>query len=238
MRGSSSSPYLFGILHVDAEALHEALVAQVVDGRLVGGEVEEHDRGVRGLVAQRPLRPTRRSAYRPCGCRWRRSRRPHPSDRAACRARSPSGRRRAPSGWSARSPWSRSARWRSPWRPPRSGSRCSATWPSLSPSNLPAQAISVRCPSSLAFASAPSRILTKNGLVSVLVIRPTMSAASAEVPANALSARPATAAFRNFRFLMISSRWNTWNPVARHPGKSAATLLLPVVRRLEGNTSQ
>ncbi len=51
-----------------------------------------------------------------------------------------------------------------------------ATWPSLSPSNLPAAVIRVT-PSSLALASAPSRILTKNGLVSVLVIRPTVSAA-------------------------------------------------------------
>ena len=63
--GSSSSPYLVGVLHVDAEACHEALVAQIVDGRLVGGEVEEDDLGVLGLVAERRLAPTGRSARRP-----------------------------------------------------------------------------------------------------------------------------------------------------------------------------
>ena len=52
-----------------------------------------------------------------------------------------------------------------------------ATWPSLSPSNLPAQAISLT-PSSLALASAPSRILTKKGLVFVLVIRPMIVSAA------------------------------------------------------------
>ena len=49
-----------------------------------------------------------------------------------------------------------------------------ATWDSLSPSYLPAKLCSLT-PSSLALASAPSFILTKNGLVSVLVIRPTIA---------------------------------------------------------------
>jgi hypothetical protein len=47
-----------------------------------------------------------------------------------------------------------------------------ATWLSLSPSFLPAKDCS-SAPTSLALASAPSFIFTKNGLVSVLVIRPT-----------------------------------------------------------------
>ena len=57
MRGVVLVAVLVRVLHVDAEALHEALVAQVVDGRLVGGEVEEHDLGVRRRVAERALRP-------------------------------------------------------------------------------------------------------------------------------------------------------------------------------------
>src|SRR5450759_123203 len=47
------------------------------------------------------------------------------------------------------------------------------TWPSLSPSLAPAPVISLT-PSSVALAWAPSFIFTKNGLVSVFVIRPTM----------------------------------------------------------------
>ena len=47
------------------------------------------------------------------------------------------------------------------------------TWLALSPSNLPAADISV-APLALASFSAPSFILTKNGLVSVLVISPTL----------------------------------------------------------------
>ena len=69
-----------------------------------------------------------------------------------------------------------------------------ATWPSLSPSSRPASAVSFT-PSSSAFACAPSRILTKNGLVSVLVIRQADTscakagpAASATVAAAARSA--------------------------------------------------
>ena len=45
------------------------------------------------------------------------------------------------------------------------------TWPALSPSVLPAPDSSL-APLALAAASAPSFIFTKNGLVSVLVIRP------------------------------------------------------------------
>ena len=48
-----------------------------------------------------------------------------------------------------------------------------ATWLSLSPSFLPAKDCR-SAPSSLAFAFAPSFIFTKNGLVSVLVISPTV----------------------------------------------------------------
>ena len=45
------------------------------------------------------------------------------------------------------------------------------TWPALSPSCLPA-ALSSLAPWAVAAACAPSFILTKNGLVSVLVMRP------------------------------------------------------------------
>src|ERR1044072_1811628 len=48
------------------------------------------------------------------------------------------------------------------------------TCPALSPSNLPA-AVDSSTPSSLAAFFAPSLIFTKNGLVSVLVIRPTLT---------------------------------------------------------------
>ena len=47
------------------------------------------------------------------------------------------------------------------------------TWPALSPSNLPAALISL-APLALAAASAPCFIFTKNGLVSVFVMRPTV----------------------------------------------------------------
>ena len=47
------------------------------------------------------------------------------------------------------------------------------TWLALSPSNLPAAVISLT-PLALASFSAPSFILTKNGLVSVLVMSPTL----------------------------------------------------------------
>ena len=43
---------LVGILGVDAEACHEALVAQHVDRRLRRAEIEQRDLGVRRLVAQ------------------------------------------------------------------------------------------------------------------------------------------------------------------------------------------
>ena len=45
------------ILDRDAEAGEEAVVAQIVDRRLVGGEVERGDLGGLGLVAERRLRP-------------------------------------------------------------------------------------------------------------------------------------------------------------------------------------
>jgi hypothetical protein len=48
------------------------------------------------------------------------------------------------------------------------------TWLALSPSNLPAAVIRVT-PSASASFCAPSFILTKNGLVSVLVISPTLT---------------------------------------------------------------
>ena len=68
-----------------------------------------------------------------------------------------------------------------------------ATWQSLSPSTLPAKLLSVT-PSSLALASAPSFILTKNGLFSVLVMRPMMSSARAgEAAARPKNATPSTA---------------------------------------------
>ena len=44
---------LVRVLHVDAEAFHHALVAQHVDGDLLGVDVEEADDGVLGLVAER-----------------------------------------------------------------------------------------------------------------------------------------------------------------------------------------
>ena len=55
------------------------------------------------------------------------------------------------------------------------------TWPSLSPSNAPASAIS-SAPSSSAASFADSRILTKNGLESVLVIRPILMPDAAPEP--------------------------------------------------------
>ncbi len=44
---------LVDVLHVDAEALHEALVAQNVDRRLRGRQIEEGDLGVLGGIAER-----------------------------------------------------------------------------------------------------------------------------------------------------------------------------------------
>ena len=60
------------------------------------------------------------------------------------------------------------------------------TWVSLSPSTFPAKAFRVM-PSSSALAVAPSFILTKKGLVSVLVIRQTVVLAMA-LPATAVTA--------------------------------------------------
>ncbi len=53
------------------------------------------------------------------------------------------------------------------------------TWPSLSPSCAPAP-VSSFTPSFFALAVAPSFIFTKKGLVSVLVIRPTVTWSAAE----------------------------------------------------------
>src|SRR3954447_3400610 len=56
-----------------------------------------------------------------------------------------------------------------------------ATWLSLSPSFLPAKDCR-SAPSFLAWASAPSFIFTKNGFVSVLVIRPTVTSSPPPPP--------------------------------------------------------
>ncbi len=61
------------------------------------------------------------------------------------------------------------------------------TWPALSPSVLPAP-LSSLAPSFLASASAPSFILTKKGLVSVLVIRPMTGSAACAAKAVATDA--------------------------------------------------
>src|SRR6185437_4270766 len=48
---------VLGILDLDPEAGEEAVVTQIIDGRLVGRQVERRDLGVLGLVAERPLGP-------------------------------------------------------------------------------------------------------------------------------------------------------------------------------------
>ena len=58
-----------------------------------------------------------------------------------------------------------------------------STWPVLSPSYLPAR-LRKSTPSSFAFASAPSFIFAKNGLVYVFVISPTMILSAAKAGAN------------------------------------------------------
>ena len=45
------------VLDRDAEPVEEAVVTQIVDGGLVGGEVERGDLGASGLVAERRFRP-------------------------------------------------------------------------------------------------------------------------------------------------------------------------------------
>ena len=65
-----------------------------------------------------------------------------------------------------------------------------ATWPSLSPSNLPARAVS-STPCSCAAAVAASRIVTKNGFVSVLVMSPTLTSPPAAAPVSPSPAVPA-----------------------------------------------
>src|SRR3954447_19837865 len=63
----------------------------------------------------------------------------------------------------------------SPFAPAEIKLSTAATWDSLSPSFLPANDCRSP-PSAFALASAPSFIFTKNGFVSVLVIRPTLNA--------------------------------------------------------------
>ena len=63
------------------------------------------------------------------------------------------------------------------------------TWLSLSPSCLPAKDCS-SAPASAAAASAPSFILTKNGLVSVLVIRPITTPSALPPPSDPSSDDP------------------------------------------------
>src|SRR4051812_12151586 len=63
---------------------------------------------------------------------------------------------------------------RIPFTPDATMFSIAVTWLALSPSNLPAALCSV-APLALASFSAPSFILTKNGLVSVLVISPTLT---------------------------------------------------------------
>jgi hypothetical protein len=83
------------------------------------------------------------------------------------------------------------------------------TWPALSPSALPAPDISF-APFALAAAAAPSFILTKNGLVSVLVIRPiTGSPAALARPALPSVQARATRVKGVFRF-MASLRVSWW----------------------------
>src|ERR1700682_3719115 len=65
------------------------------------------------------------------------------------------------------------------------------TWPALSPSNLPAAVMRSR-PSSVALACAPSFIFTKKGLVSVLVIRPTLTLVADEPELELLPPQAAT----------------------------------------------
>src|SRR5258706_10797477 len=74
------------------------------------------------------------------------------------------------------------------------------TWPALSPSALPAP-LSSLAPLASAAAVAPSFILTKKGLVSVLVIRPTTGSAAATAPPIAIAA---AAKAKDLRFMDVS----------------------------------
>src|SRR5690606_3513753 len=96
-------------------------------------------------------------------------------------------------------------------------------WLSLSPSYLPAKVLRSR-PSSLALACAPSRILTKKGLPSVLVIRPTMSAAHTGVAAITPKATaPATASFVNVNLLILILPVDMWSGHMDIPPAGAAS---------------
>src|SRR6266850_3838097 len=86
------------------------------------------------------------------------------------------------------------------------------TWLALSPSNLPAPVMSF-APSFFAAAWAPSFILTKNGLVSVLVIRPT-TIWSAPKAGNAAQSRES---FRSiFAFIGDASAGRRWRSQFGH----------------------
>src|SRR5882762_2871728 len=87
------------------------------------------------------------------------------------------------------------------------------TWLALSPSNLPAPVMSF-APSFFAAAWAPSFILTKNGLVSVLVIRPT-TIWSAPKAGNAAQS---SESFRSiFAFIGDASAGRRWAEPVRTP---------------------
>ena len=101
-----------------------------------------------------------------------------------------------------------------------------ATWPSLSPSTLPAKARS-STPSSLALASAPSFILTKNGLMSVLVIRPTMMSSADDGAGEATSetGRAEGEVLISERNLM-SSLWSSSSKCRGAPGQALIAVLV------------
>ena len=96
------------------------------------------------------------------------------------------------------------------------------TWLALSPSNLPAALISV-APLADASFCAPSFILTKNGLVSVLVIRPTLifpaelppdglDLAQADSPRDAAVRRTTRNVEVDFQDMTRSSASVRWHP--------------------------
>src|SRR2546430_3159695 len=99
-----------------------------------------------------------------------------------------------------------------------------ATCVSLSPSNLPAK-LCTRAPTFLAVASAPSRILTKKGLLSVLVMRPMKTSAALAGPA-VPATRTATAASSQIADLEWSVMISSGKPRAPNPlpGGAAASL--------------
>ena len=171
---------------------HEALVAQEVDGRLVGGEVEEDDLGVLGLVAQRAVGPLadQLAGLAVVGGEGRVGR-IHRIERRVEHDDHEPGVARLLDGRHDRLGVA-TARWQSPWRRPRSGFDRRDLAVIVAVELAGGGAISVDA-ELLRLGLAPSRILTKKGLVSVLVIRPTMSAAWAEVADRAPSAAaPAT----------------------------------------------